>query len=62
MIDRTSRLVPLRQTILKAATHSIKVSVQDWDKALSTLVQAGELRVDVGPHGKKTVILLKEAD
>ena len=54
--------MPLRQTILKAATHSIKVSVQDWDKALSTLVQAGELRVDVGPHGKKTVILLKEAD
>lgn len=47
---------------LKQATHSARHSGADWDRAFALLMKAGEVRVELGPKGKKTVILLKEED
>jgi hypothetical protein len=59
-VMKSRRRATIRE--LKAATNSKKISVTDWDKALAALVKAGEMRVDIAPTGKKTVILLKQED
>lgn len=54
-----------RETVrrLKSATHSTKISVSDWDKALASLVKAGEMRVETerteAGQTRKVVILRK---
>ena len=51
---------------LKAATHSAKTSVKDWDQALQALCNNGEMRrVDAKTSAgrvQKWVYLLKEAE
>jgi hypothetical protein len=57
-----------RETVrrLKADTHSTKISVSDWDKALAALVKGGEMRVDAerteAGQTRKVVILLKDLE
>jgi len=58
-VMRERRLETVR--LLKQATNSNRYAVVDWDKALTALIKAGELRVDVSAQGKKTVTWLKGA-